>query len=358
MKTTRKILAVLIAVVMTMSLFSICAFAIDPNGDEAVTFRVETDKESYDKGDVVTVSVYATTNFNYTAFRLPIMFDSAMYELNTITTATTYGKCKSNGTIGVNPNAQDKIPEAYDQSEWGCVLVQWTASVSNGTVGVINTNGQEELAFSFKLLIKDDAESGHTGTIKIPAEYDGFYPMAIKDPTDATTIYYMDEVSLSMLFVDANATVGTSAASELVAVLGSPSVIDNENYFVYGLATGFNSPDSFGPYVEATNGGTIEITPTEIGYGTGTQISVVGNGTPTVYTAIVFGDGNGDGFSDMFDLNDAVEYAGTLKLPENDNVVFALDIAARDGKIDMFDVNVLYEVSGGMTVLDQANPWL
>ena len=213
MKISKKILAILLAVTLALSLFAVSASAAGtPTGTEAMTVTITTDNETYEADAAVQVRVTIACNYNVPSFRFPIMFDSEVYELPTIIGLQSYGTCASAGTTSYNTaDTEQFIPEAYDPSAFGCVLVQWTAAVTNGEVGHLN-NEAGELAFTFELRTKSSAV-GKTGTIFIPAESDLFYYQAIENPADATSFYYLDATTCSMNFVPGNAMVERQCAS-------------------------------------------------------------------------------------------------------------------------------------------------
>lgn len=102
---------------------------------------------------------------------------------------------------------------------------------------------------------------------------------------------------------------------------------------------------------------TVEIAKNEQGkYATGSVITVKDNTGAVIatYVASITGDINGDGMDgDLFDLNVAVAHAGTLSLVENEYLL-AGDVTGDDA-IDLFDVNLLFECSGNMKVVDYVN---
>ena len=188
MKITKKILSVILSVVLAVAVFGVCASAEGTaNGDESMTVTVKTDKDEYAPGDDVTVTVSLKTNYNMTAFRFPVLFNSDVFEIPNLIGLTALNTAKAKGTILANSlNDGSTTVEGYDSSEFSCILVQWTAGVSNSTLGCLNLPNGEDV-FSFKIKAKSSA-AGKSGTILVPKEYTGFYNQAIQTPTDATTI--------------------------------------------------------------------------------------------------------------------------------------------------------------------------
>lgn len=358
MKISKKILAILLAVTLVLSLFAVSASAAGtPTGTEAMTVTITTDNETYEADSAVQVRVTIACNYNVPSFRFPIMFDSEVYELPTIIGLKAQGNCASKGTINANTaNGENFIPDAYDSSAFGCVLVQWTATVANGEVGYLN-NEAGELAFTFELKTKASAV-GKTGTIFIPAESDLFYYQAIENPADATSFYYLNADTCSMSFVEANAmVVGEQVGLVPNEDYGTPATIDEENRRVYGFAQGILSNAEIKEYVKATGGAVIRSAPTDIGYGTGTKINLQINAvTVKSYDLIIFGDIDGDAICDINDLPLVVSFAGGSMVCDDPVVAFATDLT-NDGAVDVSDLPVYIGVNGGSIVIDQSNPY-
>lgn len=359
MKISKKILAILLAVTLALSLFAVSASAAGtPTGTEAMTVTITTDNETYEAESAVQVKVTIACNYNVPSFRFPIMFDSEVYEIPTIIGLKAYGSCAAKGTINENHTngGADFIPDVYDPSAFGCVLVQWTASVANGEVGYIN-NEAGELAFTFELKTKSSAV-GKTGTIFIPAESDLFYYQAIENPADATSFYYLDATTCAMTFVEANAmVVGEQVALVPNEDFGTPGIVDEENRRIYGLFEGISGNPELKEYVKATGNAVIRSTGTEYGFGTGTvvHLSIEGVNVKS-YDLIIFGDVDGDAICDNNDLTRVISYAAGSTICEDPVVIFAGDLS-NDGMVDVGDVSNYLAVTAGSVVIDQSNPY-
>ena len=359
MKFSKKILAVLLAVTLALSLFAVSASAAGtPTGEEAMTVTITTDNETYEAEAAVQVRVTIACNYNVPSFRFPIMFDSEVYELPTIIGLKAQGNCAAKGTISENHTngGADFIPEAYDSSAFGCVLVQWTATVANGEVGYLNSE-EGELAFTFELKTKKSAV-GKTGTIFIPAESDLFYYQAIENPADATSFYYLNAETCAMTFVPANAmVVGEQVGLVPNEDFGTPGVVDEENRRVYGFAQGISSNAEIKEYVKATGGAVIRSTPADLGYGTGTKINLsIDGATVKSYDLIIFGDIDGDALCDNNDLTRVLSIGGGTLVCDDETIIFAGDLS-NDGIIDIGDIANYLAVVGGTVVIDQSNPY-
>ena len=358
MKISKKILTILLAAILAFSVFAISASAAGtPTGAEAMTVTITTDNETYEANSAVQVRVTISSNYNVPSFRFPIMFDTEVYELPVIPGVKAYNTCASAGTMSYNTaDTAQFIPEAYDPSAFGCILFQWTASVTGGEVGHIN-NEAGELAFTFELRTKSSAV-GKTGTIFIPEESDLFYYQAIENPADATSFYYLNAETCTMSFVPANAmVVGEQVALVPNEDFGTPAVIDEENRRIYGLPVGLSGNSELKEYVKVTGKAVIRTTSTEYGYGTGSITTLNIDGVPVKsYTLIIFGDLDGDAICDISDLTPVLGYAGGSMVCEDLNIIFAGDLT-NDGTIDVNDLTTYLLVNSGAMVIDQTNPY-
>lgn len=360
MKISKKIFAILLAGILAFSIFAVSASAAGTaKGDEWMTVTITTDKgvNTCSTKETVKVTVSIACNYNVPTFRFPILFDKSVLQAKTLLGQEALGTCATAGTLSFNKMTDGScIPENYDADQFGCILFQWVANTS-GSVGCLN-NPEGEAAFSFELETTASS-AGKTGSIFIPSESDLFYYMAIEDPDVATSFYYLTADTCEMSFVPANVTV---AAADVALVpntaYDSTAVIDEDNLWVYGLATGMLSTADVKEYVTATGGATIRVTPNEMGYGTGSKINLTIEGnTVKSYTMIIFGDLDGDGDVNAMDATTGLAIYGGSVVADNDYVVTAGDIGIHDESLDAMDVTAIIAVYGGSIVLDQANPY-
>lgn len=358
MKMSKKLFAILLAVVLILSVLAVGASAAGtPTGNEWMTVSITTDKgaDSYEAGEDVTVSVTIACNYNVPTFRFPILYDADVLEVKTGVAAEAYGTCATAGSISSNRITDGSCtPESYD-GNWGCFLVQWVANVENGAIGCIN-NPDGELSFSFTLRTKAGS-TGKTGTIIIPAESDKLYYQAIEDPTIATSFYYLSAETCTMTFNSANVTVASADVALIPnAAYNSTAVIDEDNLLVYGLQFGIMSTAQIREFVAATGGATVQATPSENGYGTGTTIDLrLGGTTVKSYDVLVYGDLNGDCDLLPSDITAAANYYNMLALIPSDLVFMALDIEP-DGNFDSTDFMALTLTYASVRDIDQTTP--
>lgn len=358
MKITKKILSVILSVILAVAVFGICASAEGTTTEsESMTVTVSTDKDEYAPGDEITVTVSLKTNYNMTAFRFPVMFNSDVFEIPNLIGLTALNTAKEKGTILANSlNDGSVTVEGYDASEFSCILVQWTAAVSDSTLGCLNLPDGEP-CFSFKLKAKSSA-AGKSGTILVPSEYTGFYNQAIRTPTDATTIYYIDTATFTKEFVSKTVSV-VGETVDLVpnSAYESNAVIDKTNMIVYGFDAGMTTTSELKQKVIASGSGTLKVVYTEYGLGTGSKINVVvDDAVVKTYSIVIFGDVNGDALIDTNDYVSVGAAVSALTTYTDPVIIKAADVNG-DGNVDIFDSEVVKSAAGALIVIDQANPY-
>ena len=358
MNITKKILSVILSVILAVAVFGVCASAEGTaNGDESMTVTVSTDKDVYAPGDEITVTVSLKTNFNMTAFRFPILFNSDVFEIPNLIGLTALNTTKVKGTLLANSlNDGSASVDGYDSSKFSVVHVQWTAGITTSTMGVLNLPNGEQ-SFSFKVKAKTSA-AGKEGTFFIPSEYKGFYNQAIQTPTDATTVYYIDDAKFTKEFVSKTVSV-VGETVDLVpnAAYDSQAVIDKDRMFVYGFDVGMGTTAELKQKVVASGSGTIKVVYTDYGLGTGAKINVLSDNTVVKsYTIIIFGDVNGDAVIDTNDSSDVLSAASGLKDYEDDCIIMAADLNG-DGSVDTMDSGIIFSVASAIIDLDQVKPY-
>lgn len=121
---------------------------------------------------------------------------------------------------------------------------------------------------------------------------------------------------------------------------GSNTVIDNRNMFIYGLDFGIRSLDK---YITLADGYTYRCD----NYGSGGAVRIMKNGSVVkVYSIVIFGDINGDGWSDRYDLDIANSIYNRRRPVSSisDAQLMASDVN-HDGYLDYKDTNILEKTS-------------
>lgn len=122
---------------------------------------------------------------------------------------------------------------------------------------------------------------------------------------------------------------------------GSSTVLNKQSGYIYGLRQGITSLDGF---LTINGSGSLEVTPTANGFGTGTVVKLVfEDQVYESFTVVIKGDADGDGWANGNDYTIAsLIFAGML---EGDDITkFACDING-DGVVDRADCSGL-ELAG------------
>lgn len=367
MKTSKKIFAILLAVVLAFSAFAVCGFAVDEEQQgsekEWMTVTITTDKgaDTYAINDSVKVTVSIASNYYVPTFRFPILYDMAVLEPAVLLGLKGEGNFANKGTFTNNKfnDGTTNVPANYETGKWGVILVQWVGDAHDGAVDCIN-NPEGEVVFSFNMTVKGSA-AGKTGTIFIPGESDLLYYQAMEDPTVATSFYYLNAETCDMTFVPANVTVETPDV-RLVPNLAydSKAVVDEENLVVYGLEAGILSANDMRTKVSATGGSKLRVQQSEGGgFGTGAQISLTLNSEVVkTYTVVLFGDVDGDGDFTVVDVARTSLYASSKLTVPSTAVFMSADISIpQDYEIGFPDIGRISNVASSKVSLDQTNPF-
>lgn len=301
MKLSKRIFAVILAIILAMSVFAVSASAVTGS----MNFQVKAASNTYAAGSEITVNIFISDNYNATCLRFPVLYSSDVFELpsNGNIRLTAYNDCLAyKGSLDANTsNDGSYIPAEYNSSDYGAVLIQWTASVSSTKVGCFRSESSTQ-CFSFKLQVKSSA-GGKTGSIFIPSESGLFYNQTVIDVTDATTISRIDT---SLSFNDLNVVIDQGDADGITTHDGSDVIIDYENKLIYNWELG-TTKAIIENNVKPLGNATLRYVPSdgESGaWGTGAKVRVWGSNGSLIddYYILIFGDVNGDASVDVSDL--------------------------------------------------------
>ncbi len=153
----------------------------------------------------------------------------------------------------------------------------------------------------------------------------------------------------------------TELDSEVIPKLGEPiepkedstAVIDKDTKTIYGLEEGLSSLEDF----VDVNGCELDYHETANGFGTGTTVDIiVGGEVVDTYTIVIFGDVNGDGVVDNFDLADLFCVGNAESEYEEGSAYYLAGDVNGDGAVDLFDAAVVAQAGNGEIVISQQKP--
>lgn len=328
MSKTRKILSVVLALVMAVSMLAIGASAAYEAGENATNYtQTWALSEPVDNGNgTYSVDVSLKTNYPTGAIQFVVT--------NTDSTVATLTDAKLGSAI----------PAAY-----GATI---NKSASKGKVVIIPTTTEDTItaqAIDGVIATLTYTYSG-SGSANIAIENSPKTETNVNGSLIAARMSDGDVVTGDMITgqtvtsVGETRTIGASAAApELVAKTGTTGFVDDTNSFVYGVDIGASDPCA---YFEATNGGYIEMTANDSGVvnGTGATLTLYTNNSKTAvvktYTLVIFGDVNGDGAVDASDVSAIKNHANYVVSITASAALFAADVNA-DTAVDASDVSVV-----------------
>ncbi len=351
MKTSKRIFAVILAVVLAFSVFAVSAFAVDGS----MTYVVATDSATYSAGDTVTVNIYLSNDYNATCLRFPVLYSADVFELPTSGNIklTAYDDCLSyKGSLDANTSNDSALyPEEYDPSAYGCVLVQWTASVTASKIGSFNSATSVK-CFSFQLQVKSTA-GGATGSIFIPSESTLFYNQAITDPTDATTI---TRINNTLSFEGVDVEINTGGSQGITTYAGSQVIIDYQNKIIKNWVGITMSRTTIQSNIQPLGTSTISLKSSEgtAGtWGTGAMVRVWNDGSLLDdYYILIYGDINGDGAADVSDFTVFNKVTANLESISGDIFNKAADVDG-SGDVGIGDYTVMSKYMSSLQDIDQ-----
>lgn len=353
MKTSKRILAVVIAVILAFSVFAVSAFAVDGS----MIYKVVADSTNYAPGDTVTVNIYLQNDYNATCLRFPVLYSADVFEIpsNGNIKLTAFDDCSTyKGSLEANTSNDESLYplDYYDPSAYGCVLIQWTASVTATKIGSFNST-ESVKCFSFQLKVKSTA-GGATGSIFIPEESNLFYNQAVIDSTDATTIC---RINTNFSFEGFDVEIDAGGVDGVTTAAGSQVIIDHTNKVIKNWAGLTMSKATVQANVVPLGNATLQFTSAallkETGtWGTGSKVRVIANGMITDYFVLIYGDYDGDGAVAANDSSALTKV--TAGLADLDSGIFATaaDLDA-SGDVNAADSSNLMKAVAGLTDIDQ-----
>ena len=350
MSKTRKLLSVLVALMMVVSMFALTANAAGYEDDETAAEYTQDWAlgEPVDNGDGTwSVDVYLTTNYGTG----PIQFvltnsDKTVAAIDEVILGDAIPEAY-NASVSYS-SAKGKVMIIADTSATGTITAEEIDGVIATVVYTYAGEGSAEIA------IDDNAKSATNtaGTLIAARMSDG--DVVTGDPITGQTVTVGDSVFIGG---------GAAEAPTLAVIDGTIGVIDTTRQDMYCDADGIGTGDAtFTGYIygvepeagetidavfEVVGDGYMSIVATDAGSeaGTGTVVEVYDNSDNLVatYVLVIFGDLNGDGVIDVYDaadieLHDAWGYPSETDGMRMDRAyqVFAGDINC-DAVLDVYD---------------------
>ena len=311
MSKTRKLLSVVVALMMVVSMFAMTANAAnyyESEEDAAKYEQIWALSKPVDNGDgTYTVDVSLTTNYETG----PIQFvltntDTSVAAIKSVTLGDAI-PASYNATLSVS-KANGKVMIIADTAGTATI----TAEEINGVIAtVVYTYAGSGSA---TIAIEDDAKSATNVGGSLIAARMGDGDVVTGDPITGQTVTVGDSVII-----------GSAAQAPTLAVIdGTIGVIDTTRQDMYCDADGIGTGDAtFTGYIygvepeagetvdavfEVVGDGELEILANDAGSeaGTGTIVNVLDTNGDVVetYCLIIFGDLNGDGVIDVYDAAD------------------------------------------------------
>lgn len=345
-KKLNKLAAVIVVASMLVSCLCFGGNAIDssfggtPTGNEAMSIGLTASVDSVQPGDVVTFTVRLSNNYNAVTMFWPVLYSTSFFEL--VDDSVTSPIDDVTAVPGTTTTTTDSsfIPSAYTGTH-SVIGIQWVASgTADNGIGAFSS-GTAVDCFTVQLKVKDDATG--TGTVLIPADYDGYYYSGVNDPSDAYT-FYNSATPFAFTFADPlSYSLASAADPELVAAEGYSVKLmtfdgDETQYLI-----GFDPVAIFDDGVDfkdqfVVNNGTYSVS--QDMFATGTVVTVY-DSTGAVYAEypiIFFGDTNGDGLTSVDEITaiaDIYNFASEL----TGAYYYAADVKVDDEAFVNVDVN-------------------
>lgn len=359
-KKLNKLAAVIVVASMLVSCLCFGGSAIDssfggtPMGNEAMSIGLTASADSVEPGQVVTFTVRLSNNYNAVAMFWPVLYSTDFFEL--VEGSVTSPIDNVTVVAGTTTTSTDSsfVPSAYADTH-SVIGIQWVASgTADNGIGSFSS-GVAADCFTVQLKVKDTATG--TGSVLIPADYDGYYYSGVNDPSDAMT-YYNSATPFNFTFADAvsYSLGGSYVEPELVAAEGFNVKLitfdGDETQYLCGfdaneiVENGGDFKDQF-----VVNNGTYTVS--DDMFATGTVVTVYDStgAEYAQYEIIFFGDISGDGAIDVSDISDASD-AYNYNIELTGAKYYAADIFADDEMsvmVDVSDIALLSDLYGYST---------
>lgn len=349
MAKSKKVLSLVLAVVMVLSMFAVNAFAVE--ADNTADFAVTASTDTLTEGATVTFTVKVGTNYNVGPIGVPIAFDANAftYVANSVQAADIFGVDATDVTAN-EANGQLNV-----------VIIPLTAN--GATTGTLSADAT---LFTFQLTVKAGVTSGSytvgiaEGSQKSATNLNGKWYCGSCSTTNPATGTI---VTMGQTFTKADATVAFAAAADAdlavkSAYAASGIVIDTNKTFggkyagaVYGFTLDATINQAYyTDRLEATNGGSITVVKTPyvsrpVSYGTGATIQVknADGSVAKTYVVIIFGDVSGNGKIGSEDVGLIYDHTNGVSLLTDEVKIMSANLV-ETGRTAALKATSLYQI--------------
>ena len=348
MKKKNKIIAIIIALALIVSVFVVGTVANTKNTSIAISI----DKTELSAGQSATVTVTASADYPVATASIPVFYDKTMVTVSNATAKLAgYAVAEVTTDLTAVDSAKIYANTNMNSEKFGFVLVTYIGG-ANDTVSTIDN----KTVLTFTITAKSDVSGDAlvkcvTDSAKTDDNVEGM--LYFGATTSGTTITSIPENVEGINVSNASATAEiTNGVTELVTIENTTAVIDAENKYVYGITSG----DSVEDYIKVNNG-SFELVANSSGYTNGTGATVkVKNASGTVvdiYTVIIFGDVNGDTAIDNLDYGSVKNATQGASIAGDANTI-AADVNG-DAAADNLDYGIIKNATQGVSIT--TNPY-
>ncbi len=351
MKNKNKLIAILVAIVLIVSIFIVGTVANAKN----TSVTVSVDKTELSAGESATVTVKVSADYPVATASIPVFYDKTLVDVSNVT-ATLSGYDVKNVTTDATATDSAKIyaNTELDSTKYGFVLATYI-----GGAGDTVTTLENATVFTFKITAKENVSGNAVvkcanESAKVEENIEGM--LYFGTTTSGTTINSIPENVEGVVLTNATANVVIkSADTTVIAKDDKETVIDNENKYIYGITPGDNVED----YIQVNNG-SFEVVANASGYKNGTGATVnIKNSSGTVvdtYTIIIFGDFNGDCNINGVDEMTISQYTSGTTSVLLDVALVSADVNG-DGATNGVDEMLVSQYTSGTTSSISVNPY-